>query len=463
MNRIKAYINELIGSRFEGDGHKKILKEGFGSLLINFGNKGLSVLMGIILVRLIGIEGYGIYNFVFAAVVLIGIPAEFGFPNLLIRETAKGITNDEPGKVKGLLRWSSIITGIITVVLLTISFFVISHQYQNKELTRVEYLAFLVGLAMVPLISYLHLLKGALQGLQRIILGQLSEQILLPAFYILALAVYFFVPSLNLTPLSALVIRLGVTALSLIISIVFLVRFLPLQVRKAKNVLIEGKHWIASSTVMALSSGLTSIKNRGNIILLGILATDFDIGTYQIAFSASLIAAILLTATNSVVAPRFSSLYFSGKMKKLQRLVVMQSQFVFLSNIIITVLYIFFGKLFLSLFFSKEAVVAYIPLLVMLIGKNVSSLVGSVGFLLNMTGHENQTMISTGVSLILSLVLSFVLIPPLGATGAAIGTSLSLSLAQFMMWLYIKKHLNINSIALQGNLLPFSRRKEIDS
>jgi len=456
MNRIKEFINEFIGSKFEGGKHNKLVRDGLGSIVINFVNKGLNVLLGILLVRLIGIEGYGVYNFVYAAVILICIPAEFGFPNLLIRETAKGLTNEEPGKVKGLLRWSFLLTGLITAVLLLVSFFVIIHQYRNQDLTRIEYLAFLVGLALIPFMAYLHLLKGALQGLKRIIIGQLPEQVLLPALNIIVLAIYFFVPSIELSPLSALTIRWAVTAGSLIVSVIFIIKFLPIQVKKVKTIIIDGKKWFKSSTVMALSSGMTSIKNRGNIILLGILATDFEIGAYQIALSASLIASIILTSTNSVVAPRFSSLFFSGKIKKLQRLVTIHSQLVFISNIFITFLFIFFGKYFLTLFFGAEAAVAYIPLLILLFGKNISSLVGSVGFLLNMTGHENQTMFSTGISLVLNLVLNLFLIPTLGSTGAAIGTSLSLALAQFIMWFYVKKFLKINSIALQGGFLALS-------
>jgi len=110
--------------------------------------------------------------------------------------------------------------------------------------------------------------------------------------------------------------------------------------------------------------------------------------------------------------------------------------------------FILFGRFFLRVFFGPDSVAAYLPLLIMLVGQMVNSLVGGVAFLLNMTGHEKQTMWSTCISLIFSLLLNLILIPSYGIVGSAIATSFSQVIAQFAMWRFVKKQLGINSLAL---------------
>jgi len=449
MKMIKEFIDGFIKPLTKEGKHSKLIKDGIGNILINVFSSGSNVLLGMLLVRLLGIDGYGIYSFVFSAVVLLYVPSEFGLPNLLIRETAKGLANEDSGRVKGVWKWSTRITGIITATLVILSLIVVFILHDQEVLTKIEYYTFLVGLTIVPFYAFIHLCRGRIQGLNMIILGELPEKVILPLFYSLILLVFLIVPAFQLDPISAMALRLGITIISFVVGIIFVIKH---QNRALKAVVpvIEGRKWFNSSVVMALSSGLLVIKNRSNMLLLGFLANSFETGGYQIALNGSIVASIILKATNAVVAPRFSSLYFRGKKEKLQRLVTLHSRFVLLSNVLITIVFIFFGRFILSLLFGGDAVVAYPALLIMLVGQSVNSLVGSVLFLLNMTGHEKQTMWSTGISLAVSLTLNIILIPSFGMIGSAIATSFSMALSQFIMWWLVRKYININSLAFYG-------------
>ena len=125
--------------------------------------------------------------------------------------------------------------------------------------------------------------------------------------------------------------------------------------------------------------------------MLGILKPLDQVGVYRVATRLALFASFGLQAVNMVVAPHFASLYAKREMDKLQRLVTRSAQIVLAFNLIITSLFILFGKIFLDLVFGKEITSAYVPLLILLIGQLVNSAAGSVGFLLNMTGHEKDT------------------------------------------------------------------------
>jgi len=422
-----------------------LVRDGLGSLIIKVAHNLINFLIGVLLVRLLGIDGYGTYSFVIAIIVFLYIPAEFGLPNLLIRETAKGLVEDEPDTVRNVWRWSVKFTGLLTAAVLLIAFVVLYLLFRNQRISQVVFYTFLVGLALVPFTAYIHLARGAMQGMNRIIAGFLPEQVILKLVFLIILGIYFVVPSLNLTPFSAMVVNLLVTIATFLLSMVLLFKYLP---KREKLAISESKKWLNSSSKMALSSGMEIIKARTSTVLLGFLAGAFPVGIYQIALQGSMIASIILQSSNAAMAPRFSNLYYSKNIKKLQRLVTINSRIVFLINILMTVGFILFGRFFLRVFFGPDSVAAYLPLLIMLVGQMVNSLVGGVAFLLNMTGHEKQTMWSTGISLIFSLLLNLILIPSYGIVGSAIATSFSQVIAQFAMWRFVKKQLGINSLAL---------------
>ena len=102
--------------------------EGFGSLIINIVNKLLLLYISIILFRTLGSAQYGIYSYVQSIIFILIIPAEFGIFNLVIREVAYGVSQENHSLVKGIYRWASktgffISLFIVVVSIITVSIF----------------------------------------------------------------------------------------------------------------------------------------------------------------------------------------------------------------------------------------------------------------------------------------------------------------------------------------------------
>lgn len=112
-----------------------------------------------------------------------------------------------------------------------------------------------------------------------------------------------------------------------------------------------------------------------------------------------------------------------------------------------TLIFVSWGKTLISWVFGRDTVDAYPALLVLLAGQLVNSLVGSVAFLLNMTGHEKDVMKIIGISTMFNVLITVILTPYLRITGAAIATSISLIFAQITMFIIVKKRLGITSSA----------------
>ena len=90
--------------------------------------------------------------------------------------------------------------------------------------------------------------------------------------------------------------------------------------------------------------------------------------------------------------------------------------------------------------------VGFIPLVILTLGQLANASFGSVGALLNMTGHEKDAMKGMMYSLGVNFVLAFLLIPIYGMVGAATSTAVSLMVWNMILRYYVKKRLNIESI-----------------
>src|SRR5690554_7702772 len=92
-----------ITQQFQGNSLKSnLMRGGLASIAIKIFGLGLSLLTAIILARTLGPEQYGVYSYVLAIVSILAIPAMFGLPSWIVRETAKAEVKHEWGKMGGV-------------------------------------------------------------------------------------------------------------------------------------------------------------------------------------------------------------------------------------------------------------------------------------------------------------------------------------------------------------------------
>jgi len=116
-------------------------------------------------------------------------------------------------------------------------------------------------------------------------------------------------------------------------------------------------------------------------------------------------------------------------------------------NLVLTILFVALGRSFFNLVFGPEYDASYVPLLILLAGQMVNSAAGSVGFLLNMTGHERETARGMAVAATLNVVLNLLLTPLWGVQGAAIATAVSMIAWNALLWWAVHQRLGISSLA----------------
>jgi len=429
-------IKRLLGST--------LAKETGISLFLKISQAFFSFMTTVLLARILGAEGYGIYAYAFAFVMLLSMPAQAGLPTLVIRETARGMAEGKPELVQGIWRWATKVAVFISLSLL----FVIGLLFlllKGKKFGVKEW-TFFWAFLFIPFMCLSNLRGAALRGLHKVVIGQLPEFFIRPALFFVFLCIAGFFLHQRLTPPQAMALNVFSAVLAFIIGTWLLWKNIPLSIYKATPV-YDGKKWLSSFLPLAFTAGMWIINSRADIVMLGIFRPSAEVGIYRVAVQIALVASFGLHAVNTVVAPRFATFYTKREMDRLQRLVTRSAQIVLAFNLLVTSFFVIFGRTFLNLVFGKEFINAYIPLLILLIGQLVNSATGSVGFLLNMTGYEKDTAQSAALAGGINIILNFFLIPSFGLRGAAIATAVSIVISNVILWILVWKRLGIISFA----------------
>lgn len=446
INSIKDWIKDLC-QLLKGDSTKAtLIKDGVWSLVINASNRVFTLIIGVILIRILGKEQYGIYTYIISMVIILIIPVEHGVSNLIVRETAQAITKNEPGKINGIWRWSVRVTFWSSLIIISMGI-IVTLFFTQQLFDKNQIWTFYWGLAFLLCQAMVHISSAAMRGMKKIVLGQLPDLFLHPALFIALFLISWFILPLSLSSATAMALRMISSFIALLISIGFMVKITPKGIFSSSPI-YKTKKWISSVLPLGLSSGLNMIKNHGSILIMGLFVTASQIGSYQVAVSTAALTALVLHSMNMLLAPQFASYFVQEEKKKLQQLVTMSSRTVFLFNLVMTLVFVLFGKVLLTWIFGPDLVDAYPALLILLAGQLVNSFVGSVAFLLNMTGHEKDVMKVLGVSAAINISITLILTPYYGIVGASLATSISLIFAQIAMFFLVKKRLGIVSAAL---------------
>jgi O-antigen/teichoic acid export membrane protein len=175
----------------------------------------------------------------------------------------------------------------------------------------------------------------------------------------------------------------------------------------------------------------------------GVFLTGEDIAYLAVSAKIATSIALILTAVNTVVAPKFSHLYRSGDVSELENVFKEARNVSLLIGILPFLLIFVFAEQILWIF-GDEFVNAKLVLLVIASGQFINAATGPVTYLLQMTGNEREFMKLTALVTAATVAATFVLTAVFGVLGAASAVAAS------------AVALNLSSLALVRRRLGFS-------
>ena len=375
------------------------------------GNVVLAYGVSVVLTRLLGLEGFGIYSVVIALVTMLTAPAFFGLPTLIGREVAWASSKGEFGLVAGLIRRSHQFIFCVAAVM-------IIGAYLVQTLSGKSSAALYWALPLILIMSLAAARSAMLRGIGKVLEGQWPEQLLRPALLI-GLALAWVALGHVISP----TVAVALTGLAALIALAVTVVQWVLAKPKAMNGVVPAYRdmaWLKAVIPFALSTGVLIISAQISLVILGVLRGPEEVAVFRVASQTAQLCALGYTAAIMNISPRIAAAFAVNDRSFMQRIARQGALFATAFCVPAAVVLLIGGRPLLSLMFGSTYGVGAAVMSILAVGQILNSAFGCGASLLNMTGHERDCTFALGGGMVLQVVASFVLIPLWGATGAAI-------------------------------------------
>ncbi len=356
----------------------------------------------------------------------LGFLAALGLPNCLLRYIPKYSVEKDWGKLRGIVwgswRYVSISSSIFAFIAILVVFIL------ARLNTDLALLPFLFGMGTIPLWALVRHQREMSRGIRQMTLAYLPHGFLFPLL-VIGCGLYY---RQNLS--SNLVLIITSISLSIVLSLQLWIfnQKLPKQLSSISAVYAR-REWFSVALPLLFNDSAFVLLSQTDTIMTGSILGSFQVGIYGAAFKTAAGVSFILSGVNAIAAPMFATLHAEGDDEGLQQLTSTVARWMFYPTFAFALLLILFGDRVLGMF-GTEFIAARWSMTILILGQLVNVGAGSVGYLMQMTGHHKQCAYVLGCSAILNVILNAILIPTMGILGGAIATALTMAL--WNIWLH---------------------------
>ncbi len=199
--------------------------------------------------------------------------------------------------------------------------------------------------------------------------------------------------------------------------------------------------FISYSVTIILGGVMSLLIAYIDIVMIEAMMTKSDVALYKVGTDLAQIPSIFLRIVNTVFPPLIAKLYHEGKVDEVRRLYEKLTRYLFLVSSVVIVLILLFWRPLLGLY-GPEYLDAKMVLIYRGIGQLVNASVGSVWYIVLMTGHPKIRFVSILISAVMNITLNYLLIPTMGIDGAALASMVSTVFINILGFFVVKKILN---------------------
>lgn len=390
---------------------------------------GAGYLFKIYLARVLGAEALGMYALGMTIVGFFGLFGGFGLPQAAVRFVAAYSATEQWQRLHGFLRRTFGLLGIGNVVLAAGMITI------GPWLARSFYHA-------PALVSYLHLFAVLLiLGAFTVFLGQV-----LAGYKDVALRTVitnFIGSPLNIL-FGIVLIRMGyglrgyllgqvasaAMVLTLLLTAVWWLTPKPARRAQQTAVPMEREVFWFSAALFGMSF-LDFVLAQTDKILLGVFLDVRQVGIYAVAATLAGFVPVALQSVNQIFSPTIADLHARGERALLGRLFQTLTKWILGLTAPLAFVMIVFSKPLMRLFGATfEA--GWLVLSLGTLGQLVNAGVGSVGYLLLMSGNQARLIRVQVVMSVFMVAATFGLVRPFGIAGVALGAALTNALSNYL-------------------------------
>ena len=434
-------------------------------IILQYAQMFLSILISLIytpvMLKILGQSEYGIYNLASSIISYLSL-LSLGFGSSYMRFYSRYKAKDDIEGIKKLNGLYLIVFSLIGLVTLVSGlflsnnvsvFFNRTYSYNDLHIAKILMIFLSINLAVsFPASVFVSYVTSQEKFIfQKIV--NIGKTILSPILSVVLLFMgHGSIGMVVITTVISLVVDL--------INVIYCFKKLDMKISFIKLDYKLLKEIAIFSAFIAMNQVIDQINWQTDKIILGKMISGSAVAVYAVASTINTMYINFSTAIAHVFEPKINLIESSNderKDDKLNSLFIKVGRIQYMILLLILSGFVFFGKYFIIKWAGEEYELSYYITLLLIVPATIS-LCQNIGLSIQRAKNKHQfRSIAYLIMAILNIIISIFLTKWLGTVGAAIGTTISILLANILvMNIYYQKKMNINVIDFWKNIFKIT-------
>jgi O-antigen/teichoic acid export membrane protein len=415
----------------------RVARGGVTALFVYGVGFGLTYCSQLIIARVVGVDAYGVYAYVFAWMIVLGYFSTLGFDVGLLRFVPAYEAERAWPLLRGVIQYAQRRSALVGVAVMLIGIGLIENWVSSPQLET----TFLVGFVLVPIYALVRIRCSVVRAFGGVVSALVPDRVVRDGMLIGVLAVATLGMGWTIDAPFVMMATLVGAAVGLICA------GFAMQHRQPRAIdgilpVYDTATWRRAAIPLVILGATEGLLNRTGVILLGWITDTKDAGIYSLAFNIALVVTLPRVAMNTLFAPVISDLYARKDMTTMQVLIARTSPWTFWAGLGIAAVLFVLAEPLLA-WFGAGYDAGVLALRILLVSQVMAASAGSQLYVMTMTGHERSAAVLLVCCAALNAGVSAVLIVMYGLPGAAVGTALSLVIWNVAMALFLWRRLGL--------------------
>ena len=416
-------------------------------------SKIFSYLYKIIIARYLGANIFGLYSLSLVTILLFAAISGFGISEGVLRYISLYRGKNEKNKIRYIFRLSSKLLLFSTIIIALISFllsdFISLVIFKNQALAIwLKIFSFLI-----PLWVFSIFFMNIMIAFERIKQQTIIEKIIQSSAKFFFLVFFIFLGLKTNAVIFSFFLGIFIFFLSTFIYCKYKLSnvFIEYHLKKSKRIQIL-TNLISYSVPIMFFGIISNIFYWTDSLVIGFFKTTIDVGIYNAAIPLAALLTLAPELFIQLLFPIITKEYAKKNLDLIKKLSIQIGKWIFIINLPIFFLMIFFPGTIINFFFGDEYLSGINSLRFLLIGNLFFSIFIISNKLLEMVGKSKILLTDLLIAGALNLILNIILVPKNyifgienlnGINGAAIATTISMILFNLLLMFHARYYTSV--------------------
>jgi len=385
---------------------------------IRVGSAGIVFLSQAIIARWAGAFDYGVYVFVWTAMLIMGSFSCLGFQTAVVRFLPGYRKSGDLDRLRGIIRTSRLF--VLASATLLAGAGMAATWLLADRIQSYYVLPFVMAFVCLPMLAMEDVLEGTARANTWSVRALAPTFLVRPSLILLYIAIIHMLgyeASAEAAVAASVLATYTTTLLQLFMVNRGLAETYPSGPRRS-----ELRQWITVALPIFLVEGFFFLLTNADVLMVGFFRPPNEVGIYFATVKVLALVHFVFFAVKAGASQQFAAYTEPDDRPALRAFARQTVGWTFWPSLAIGVAVLVSGKFLLSLF-GGDFADGYHLLFVLVAGVVVRAAVGPAESLLNMTGNQNICATIFAAVLVVNVALNLVLIPVHGLMGAAMATA----------------------------------------